>query len=58
MLTYGKVHHHDNALPHTAAFTFQLGVVWPSSLQPWSRSERLPPIYLPEVLVGITALRK
>jgi hypothetical protein len=27
MLTYGKVHHHDNALPHTAAFTFQLGVV-------------------------------
>jgi hypothetical protein len=27
---------------------FQLGVVWPHSLQAWSRCERLPLVYLPE----------
>jgi hypothetical protein len=27
----------------STAGSFQLGVVWPPALQPWSRSERLPP---------------
>jgi hypothetical protein len=55
---------HDNAHLHTAACTlavfevFQLGVVWPSSLQPWSCSKWLPPVYLHEELFGITALQQ
>jgi hypothetical protein len=32
----------------STAGAFQLGVVWPPSLQPWSCSEQLSPIYLPE----------
>jgi hypothetical protein len=43
----------------STAGAFQLGVVWPPSLQPWSHSERLPHIYLPEELVvGITAFEQ
>jgi hypothetical protein len=37
---------------------FQLGVVWPPSLQLWSHSEWLSPVYLREELVGITALQQ
>jgi hypothetical protein len=32
-------------------WSFQLGVIWPLPLQPSSRSERLPLVYLPEELV-------
>jgi hypothetical protein len=56
---------HDNARPHTATYlhsstavAFQLGIVWLPFLQPWSRSERLPPIYLPEEPIGITVLQQ
>jgi hypothetical protein len=42
----------------STARTFQLGVVWTPSLQPWSRSEGLPPVYVPEELAGITALQQ
>jgi hypothetical protein len=35
---------------------FQLGVVWPPSIQPWSHSKQLPLVYLPEELVGIMTL--
>jgi hypothetical protein len=38
------------------AGAFQLGVVWPPFVQPWSRSTWLQPVYLPEQLVDITAL--
>jgi hypothetical protein len=60
MLTYGVVFFHDNVCPHTAASiqAFQLGVVWPPSLQPWYHSERLLPVYLPEELVKITVLQQ
>jgi hypothetical protein len=40
------------------AGAFQLGVIWPPSSQPWSYSDRLPPICLPEELVVITALQQ
>jgi hypothetical protein len=59
MLTSGVAPFRYKARPHTAARTagtFKLGVVWPPSLQPWPHSERLPPVYLPEELIGITAL--
>jgi hypothetical protein len=51
---------HDNVRPRTAARirAFQLGVVSSPSLQPWSRSERLTPVYLPEELVQITAIQQ
>jgi hypothetical protein len=42
----------------STAAAFQLGVDWPPSLQPWSCSMRLPLVYLPEELVGITALHQ
>jgi hypothetical protein len=42
----------------STAGAFQLGVVWPPSLQPWSHSKLIPPVYLPEELVGITALQQ
>jgi hypothetical protein len=60
MLTSGVVFLHENARPHTAApiRAFKLGVVWPPSLQPWFRFARLPPVYLPEERVGITALQQ
>jgi hypothetical protein len=34
--------------------TFKMRVVWPPSLQPWSHSEQLSPVYLREELAGIT----
>jgi hypothetical protein len=37
---------------------FNLGAVWPLFVQPWSCSERLPPVYLPEELNGITAFQQ
>jgi hypothetical protein len=40
----------------STAEAFQLGVVWPPSLQLWCRSKQLPPVYLSEELVGITVL--
>jgi hypothetical protein len=40
----------------STAGAFKLGVVWPPFVQPWSRSERLPPVYLLEELVTITTL--
>jgi hypothetical protein len=42
----------------SSARAFQLGVVRPPSLQPWSHSEWLPPVYLPVELVEITALQQ
>jgi hypothetical protein len=36
----------------STAGTFQLGVVWPPSLQLWSWSEQLQPVYLREELAG------
>jgi hypothetical protein len=42
----------------STAGAFQLGVLWPQALQQWSHSERLPPVYLPEELVAITALQE
>jgi hypothetical protein len=42
----------------STAGAFQLRVVWPPSLRRWSRSERLPPVYLPEELVEITAFQQ
>jgi hypothetical protein len=50
---YGYICSHSSA-----AGAFQLGVVWPPSLQPWSPSERLPPIYLSEKLAAFTALQQ
>jgi hypothetical protein len=64
MLTYGVVLLHDNARPHTATRTPALleHLNWElfdhPPLQPSSRSERLPPVYLPEELVVITALQQ
>jgi hypothetical protein len=64
MLTSGVVLLHDNARPHTAARSrallehFNWEFFWLPSLQPWSRSERLPPIHLPEEMVMITALQQ
>jgi hypothetical protein len=40
----------------STAGAFQLGVVWPPSLQPWSHSEWIPSVYVHEELVGITTL--
>jgi hypothetical protein len=45
-------------LHSSTAGTFQLRVVWPCSLQPWSCSERLPPVYLSEEWVGITGFQQ
>jgi hypothetical protein len=51
MLTCGVILLDDNARPHTAASrfstdgTFSMRVVWPTYLQPWSHSERIPPVY-------------
>jgi hypothetical protein len=47
-----------SCLHSSTAGAFQLGVVWPPSLQPWFRSEQLPPTYLPEELVQITVLQQ
>jgi hypothetical protein len=66
MLTYSVVLLHNNAqcmssyscLHSSTARAFQLGVVWPHSLQLWSHSELLPPVHLPEEPVGITALQQ
>jgi hypothetical protein len=60
MLTSGVVLLHDNVCLYTAARTwaFLLWAVWPPSLQPWSSSEWLPPVYLSEELVGMTAIRQ
>jgi hypothetical protein len=63
MLTSDVVLLLDNARPLIAPRTRalpddKLGVVWPSSLQPWTRFERLPPVYLSEELVGFTALQQ
>jgi hypothetical protein len=63
MLTSGVVLIDGNASVYSCSHTstagvFKLGVVWPPSLQPWFRSERLPPVYLPEEVVVITALQQ
>jgi hypothetical protein len=58
-LTSDVVLLHDNAHPNTATCTWtQLGAVWPPFLQPWSCFKQLPPVYLAEELVEITALRQ
>jgi hypothetical protein len=47
----------------STAGAFQLGVVWPPALEPWSRSERLLPVYLKNWLrsqrlsSGVTVLK-
>jgi hypothetical protein len=47
-----------SCLHSNTAGSVQLGVIWPSYLQLWSRSERLPPVYLPEELVAISVLQQ
>jgi hypothetical protein len=42
----------------STAWVFQLGVVWPPSLQSRSRAKWLPPVYPPKELVVITALQR
>jgi hypothetical protein len=61
MLTSGVVLLHDNARLYTAPCTqallkhFNWDVVSSPSLQPCFCSEQLPPVYLPEELVGKAA---
>jgi hypothetical protein len=47
-----------NCSHSSIAGAFKLGVVWPPFLHLLFRSERLPPFYLPEELVEITALQQ
>jgi hypothetical protein len=64
MLTYGVVLLQDNVRPHTAARTRALleHINWElfdhPPYSPLSRSERLPPVCLPEELGGIIALQQ
>jgi hypothetical protein len=55
---YARLHYEYSCSHFSTAGAFKLGVLWPPSLQPWSRSMQLPPVYLPEELVAITALQR
>jgi hypothetical protein len=60
ILTFGVVLPHDNVRPHTASRTpaLQEYFNWELFDHPPDSSERLPPVYLPEEMVAITALQQ